>query len=148
MSLLINKINKGNKGGAFLRFIRLAFFLLVLFGPVVAASMFDLSNCQGLSRWIWIAAFCILFFLSFQILENKYDKKGKHVFTVSFLMGFVWQLLLFIPFILITHPEGAQVWNCARSIATAAGLAAICIVIESLENRLAKRRVCTTLSQP
>ncbi len=103
MSLIINKINKGNKGGAFLRFIRLAFFLLVLFGPVVAASMFDLSNCQGVSRWCWIGAFCVL---------------------------------LFIPFILITRPEAAQAWNCARSIAIAGGLAAGIFLIEFLENRI------------
>ena len=136
MSLIINKINKGNKGGAFLRFIRLAFFLLVLFGPIVAASMFDLTNCQGASRWCWIVAFCVLFFLSFEIIESKYDKKGKYIFTFSFLSGFVWQLLLFIPFILITHPETSQVWNCARSITIAGGLAAGIFIIEYLENRL------------
>ena len=136
MSLIINKINKGNKGGAFLRFIRLAFFLLVLFGPVVAASMFDLSNCQGVSRWCWIGAFCVLFFLSFEVIESKFDKKGKYIFTFSFLSGFAWQLLLFIPFILITRPEAAQAWNCARSIAIAGGLAAGIFLIEFLENRI------------
>ena len=141
MSLIINKINTGKKGGAFLRFIRILFLLLIIVGPVAAASLFDLSGIAGAKRWYWIAAFVVLFFVSFEIVESKYDKRGKYIFTHSYLLGFVWQLLLFIPFILINRPEATQAWNCARSIAVALGLTVAFFLIEFLENRLfAKRR--------
>jgi hypothetical protein len=136
MSLIINKINKGNKGGAFLRAIRVLFLLVIIFGPIAAASLFDLSNCTGASRWYWTGAFCLLFFISFEIIESRHDKKGKYILTNSFLLGFVWQAILFIPFILITRPEAGQAWNCARSVAVAAGLAGAFFLIEFLENRL------------
>lgn len=140
MSLIINKINTGKKGGAFLRFIRILFLLLILVGPVAAASMFDLSGLEGANRWYWIAAFVVLFFVSFEIVESKYDKKGKYIFTHSYLLGFAWQLLLFIPFILINRPGAEQAWNCARSIALAGGLTAAFFIIEFLENRLFTKR--------
>ena len=140
MSIIINKINKGNKGGAILRLIRILYLLVILFGPIAAASLFDLSGCEGPSRWYWIAAFCVLFFILFEIMESKHDKRGKYIFTNSFLMGLVCQLVLFIPFILLTHPGAQQTWNCARSIAIAAGLTAAFFIIEFLENRLFSRR--------
>lgn len=140
MSLIINKINTGKKGGAFLRFIRILFLLLILVGPVAAASMFDLSGLEGANRWYWIAAFVVLFFVSFEIVESKYDKKGKYIFTHSYLLGFAWQLLLFIPFILINRPGAEQAWNCARSIALAGGLTAAFFIIEFLENRIFTKR--------
>lgn len=136
MSIIINKINKGNKGGVFLRLIRILYLLVILFGPIAAASLFDLSSCEGATRWYWIGGFCVLFFISFEIIESKRDKKGKYIFTNSFLMGFIWQLILFIPLILLTHPGAQQAWNCARSIAVAAGLTAAFFVIEFLENRI------------
>ena len=107
-----------------------------MFGPIAAASQFDLSNCDKVSRWYWIGAFIVLFFISFEIVESRHDKKGKYVFTFSYLLGFAWQLLLFIPFILLTRPDASQVWNCSRSIAIAAGLAAVFFLIELIENRL------------
>ena len=140
MSLIINKINTGKKGGAFLRFIRILFLLLILVGPVAAASLFDLSGLEGRTRWYWIAAFVVLFFVSFEIVESKYDKKGKYIFTHSYLLGFAWQLLLFIPFILIYRPGAEQAWNCARSIALAGGLTAAFFIIEFLENRIFTKR--------
>ena len=140
MSLIINKINTGKKGGAFLRFIRILFLLLILVGPVAAASMFDLSGLEGTKRWYWIAAFVVLFFVSFEIVESKYDKKGKYIFTHSYLLGFAWQLLLFIPFILMNRPGAEQAWNCARSIALAGGLTAAFFIIEFLENRIFTKR--------
>ncbi|MBO4758356.1 MAG: hypothetical protein J5577_07915 [Bacteroidales bacterium] len=140
MSLIINKINKGNKGGVFLRFIRVVFLLIIIFGPIAAASLFDLSACERTSRWYWIAAFCVLFFISFEIMESKHDKKGKYILTFSFLMGFVWQLLLFIPFILVNHPDATQAWNCSRSIAFAACLTVVFFLIEFLENKLFSKR--------
>lgn len=140
MSLIINRINKGNKGGALLRFVRILFLLTILLGPIAAASQFDLSNCTGASRWYWIAAFCALFFISFEIIEGRYDKKGKYILTHSFLLGAMWQLLLFIPFILITRPDAGQVWNCAYSIAFALVLAAVFFLLEFLENRLFGKR--------
>lgn len=140
MSLLINKINKGNKGGALLRFVRILFLLTIILGPIAAATQFDLSNCAGASRWYWIAAFCVLFFVSFEVVESRYDKKGKYILTHAFLLGAAWQLLLFIPFILITRPEATQAWNCAYSIAFALALAAAFFLIEFLENRLSGKR--------
>ena len=140
MSLIINKINTGKKGGAFLRFIRILFLLLILVGPVAAASMFDLSGLEGAKRWYWIAAFVVLFFVSFEIVESKYDKKGKYIFTHSYLLGFAWQLLLFIPFILMNRPGAEQAWNCARSIVLAGGLTAAFFIIEFLENRIFTKR--------
>jgi len=140
MSLIINKINTGKKGGTFLRFIRILFLLLIIVGPVAAASLFDLSGLQGAEKWYWIAAFVVLFFISFEIVESKYDKRGKYIFTHSYLLGFAWQLLLFIPFILINRPDSTQAWNCARSIAFAGGLTVIFFLIESLENRLFSKR--------
>lgn len=140
MSLIINKINTGKKGGAFLRFIRILFLLLILVGPIAAASLFDLSGLEGAARWYWIVAFVVLFFVSFEIVESKYDKKGKYIFTHSYLLGFAWQILLFIPFILICRPGAGQAWNCARSIALAGGLTAAFFIIEFLENRLFTKR--------
>lgn len=140
MSLIINKINTGKKGGTFLRFVRILFLLLIIVGPVAAASLFDLSGLQGAEKWYWIAAFVVLFFVSFEIVESKYDKRGKYIFTHSYLLGFAWQLLLFIPFILINRPDATQAWNCARSIAFAGGLTVIFFLIESLENRLFSKR--------
>ena len=91
MSLIINKINKGNKGGVFLRFIRVVFLLIIIFGPIAAASLFDLSACERASRWYWIAAFSVLFFISFEIMGSRHDKKGKHILTFSFLIDYLAQ---------------------------------------------------------
>ncbi len=140
MSLIINKINTGKKGGLFLRLLRVIFLLLIIVGPVAAASLFDLSGCEGASRWYWTGAFCLLFFISFEIVESRYDKRGKYIFTHSYLLGFAWQLLLFIPFILINRPDAAQVWNCARSIAVALGLTAAFFAVEFLEIRIFTKR--------
>lgn len=141
MSLIINKLNKAKKGGTFLGILRIALLLAIIAGPVALASMADLSSGEGNTRWYWIAAFIVLFFFSFEKIEGKYDKKGKYVFTISFLAGFIWQALLFIPFILVTHPDATQTWNCAHSIAIAFGSAVFFLLVESAENRLfAKKR--------
>lgn len=136
MSLIINKINKGNKGGMFLRLIRVLFLLVIVFGPIASASLFDLSDCGGISRWYWIGAFCVLFFISFEIVESRHDKKGRYILTNSFLLGLLWQAVLFIPFILITRPEATQTWNCARSIAVAAALTCAFFLIEFVESKV------------
>ena len=136
MSLIINKINTGKKGGVLLRAIRIIVLLIILFGPIAAASLFDLSNCAGASRWYWIGAYIVLFFISFEIVESRFDKKGKYIFTNAFFLGFAWQLLLFIPFILINRPGADQVWMCARSIVIALGITVVFFWIELLENHL------------
>ena len=134
MSLLINKLGDEDNYGCLRYILGILFLFLVILGPIVLAAYFDLSNCSKSAQKTWSIIYFVLFVISFEIVESKFDKSGKHILTISYSIGFIWQLLLLLPFILITHPEASQVWNCARSLSISAGVTVLFIIIELIEN--------------